>query len=251
MIRKNPVQSVLQGAQRGIDDRPAIEPLVGKVGFGSSPSAVQWPDKMKIRRQGVPGKLKAWWLLRYLRMAGKYVVRKLSLGRQSPSYSLGVDFPVQRPQHPADQGVGECIPEHGQRMRLGTPVEVHRRHPGFRMEDDGHGGMYVWQLQIVADRASAHIELVDDQCVHLPASDRFRQLGELHGDGLFEGLHRIEHAGLALQFSQFSEDAVGIPEGKCLFPHDDTFQTVILKERRTVGNGENGNPMAALLQVQR
>ena len=109
--------------------------------------------------------------------------------------------------------------------------------------------MHVRQLQMVGNRASAHMELINDQSIHLAGSDRCRQFGEVHIDQLFKQLHRIQYAGLSLQFSQLLENLVGIPDRKRL-ANDDAIQTVFLKERRRIRNAEKRNPMAPLLKVQ-
>src|SRR3984957_16078504 len=103
---------------------------------------------------------------------------------------------------------------------------------------------------MVGNRASAHMELINDQCIHLPGLDRCRQFGEVHIDQLFKQLHRIQNAGLSLQFSQLLENLVDIPDRKRIATDDDASQTVFLKERHRIRNAEKRNPMAPLLKVQ-
>jgi hypothetical protein len=56
---------------------------------------------------------------------------------------------------------------------------------------------------------------------------------------------------LPLQFPQSAENLVYIAYGKGLASDHDTGQTVFLKEGRSVGKAEKGDPMATLLKVQR
>ena len=83
-------------------------------------------------------------------------------------------------------------------MRLRPPVHIDRGHSIFRDEYQRHRGMHVGQLEMVGNRASAHMELINDHCIHLPGLDRCREFGEVHIDQLFKLLHRIEDAGLSL-----------------------------------------------------
>src|ERR1700734_809179 len=103
---------------------------------------------------------------------------------------------------------------------------------------------------MVGNRASAHMELVNDQSIHLPGLDRCWQFREVHIDQLFKQLHRIENARLSLQFSQLLENLVAIPNRKRLATDDDAIQTIFLKERRRIRNAEKRNPMAPLLKGQ-
>ena len=67
---------------------------------------------------------------------------------------------------------------------------------------------------------------------------------------LFKPLHRIQDAGLSLQFSQLLENLVDIAYRKRLATDDDASQTMFLKERRRIRNAKERNPMAPLLKVQ-
>jgi hypothetical protein len=103
---------------------------------------------------------------------------------------------------------------------------------------------------MVGNRASAHVELINDQGIHLPGLDRCREFGEVHIDQIGKLLYRIEDTGLSLQFSQLPENLVDIPYRKRVATDDDASETVFLKERRGIRKAEKRNPMAPLLKVQ-